>query len=224
LVSDTNDQGLGNIMGQWLSKAAIGRSIGAAVYTSFRETQEGNTDGAWLHGGYDYDVFRQVISFPCHLRFVGSTQGMLDANVGDPFKIHYETQDSREYDVRWVAVNDYLPETMWHLWQGQCKRGGSEFPARLCRAIEPPPSSPSSPPLVTRETFLANYRLAQQSLSSKVDLCNPPAKSYLAVHVRRLDRGTSLNLTDLKKSVRRVQVGVRLRLAVLICLQQPLLV
>ena len=194
LVIASRNEGMGNVLGRWLTLAAIARSLGAPVITNYPLTEID------VHGGYDYEYLTRIVRFPCNFRFAAD----LSSVPGDRVIVNYSTEAvglNQHPGTVWTGVNDYLPETAWSLLRGACDLGNG-FPARVCMAVEPGQAhseTAAAPlkggaqarPLVSRDDFLTNYSAVQRGLLPRVDLCNPPPGSYLAMHVRRRDRGAS---------------------------------
>ena len=77
---------------------------------------------------------------------------------------------------RSTYINDYVPEPAWAALQGWADRG----------------AMPWWPSCASRDSYLAAYRVVQAQLNptaaARACFNNPPARSYLALHVRRGDR------------------------------------
>ena len=77
---------------------------------------------------------------------------------------------------RHTYINDYVPEPAWAALQGWADRG----------------AMPWWPKCASRDSYLAAYRVVQAQLNptatARACFNNPPARSYLALHVRRGDR------------------------------------
>ena len=168
-----NFQGLGNRIGWWLTAAAVGEALQRpAVYTGWHGAPR------WQGGrNYDYSTIRRVVQFPRILEFLEDSLNATTAEHQSGFSSRRRfdelfrsiADDEIPYHPR-PYVNDYVPEPAWqmvHAWGSR----GIFSPARC----------------MNRTGFLSAYRRVQEQVRPKVDLCNPPPRSYIALHVRNAD-------------------------------------
>ena len=75
-------------------------------------------------------------------------------------------------------VNDYTMEPAWHMWGAWDALPG--FFLQRC--------------LTTRLRYEEAYRRAQALVQPNIELCNPPRRSYVAVHIRRGDKARTASI------------------------------
>ena len=181
-----NTQGLGNRLGWYLTVSALTQSIGRrAVYTTWPNVFGTSAVGSVGQGGnrgYSFDEVNSVISWPSVLRFLeveaanvsdaarqdfvrGDASAKLRLSSGAVLRAESVPHHPRPY------VNDYVPECAWAMLSAWPRRRVSQLPACL-----------------TRTTFLQAYAQVQAELRPRVPLCNPHARSYVVLHIRRGDK------------------------------------
>lgn len=80
--------------------------------------------------------------------------------------------------------NDYIMEPAWHMWGGWDERAGLFL--RRC--------------LTTKSRYEEAYRRAQALVRPRIELCNPPPRSYVAVHIRRGDKAKTASIYFSKRN------------------------
>ena len=158
------NSGWGNRIGWLLTASSIAVSLNkSSLYTYWPRTSK-------LGGReYDYSEISRIVAFPRVLKFI---ENNADANGGRrAFRVLRGDADLLPRPTSYV--NDYVPEPSWVMWQGLAHKGALSN----CNA--------------TRRHFLENFRVVQQELRPRVDLCLPVRREYFALHVRSGDRGTS---------------------------------
>ena len=81
-------------------------------------------------------------------------------------------------------VNDYTMEPAWQMWGTWDALPG--FFLQRC--------------LTTKLRYEEAYRRAQALVQPNIELCNPPLRSYVAVHIRRGDKGRTASLYFARKN------------------------
>ena len=81
-------------------------------------------------------------------------------------------------------VNDYTMEPAWQMWGTWDALPG--FFLQRC--------------LTTKLRYEEAYRRAQALVQPSIELCNPPRRSYVAVHIRRGDKGRTASLYFARKN------------------------
>ena len=191
--------GLGNRMGYLLTLASLAAALGRPAVTSWSTGQEKLAFGGQRYYG-SLQELRTLMELPAELHFVEDYLPCSDRNCsGHSSNLtdssHSPPEQSKALDNIPLHLADSVPlgqlvtqsdlrdvtghyEGVWFYWQRWGFRG-----------IWPGPC-------VDRGTYVAAARRSYAQVRPRQDLGNPPARSYLALHVRMGDKCGGRALTN----------------------------